>query len=905
MLNMKPFLGRLGAAFILIAGLLSFSAPSPAVVRADINGAPASAPSDRAAMGRISAGKFNTCYVQSGSVYCWGNNASHQVDSSSVSPRSKAVKVIGIDTAVSVSVGHAFACAVLQSGSVQCWGGNSAGQANSGTPGADSTSPVTISSLADVVAVATGTAHACALSTTSGVKCWGSGISGQIGDGTNNMYSPVSSVTGLDQTAGVTAVSAGNGFSCAVLGDKTVKCWGTNDYGQLGRNLGGMYTQTTPVVVDTFSPPSVPLADVVAISSGESDTCAVVLSGNVWCWGRNTYGQRGMGTTRSSVGGYLENATLVQTSNSNPSGLDGVRAISVGAGHVCALRTLNRRSCWGDNTKGQLGTGSSGINILYPTSVAATSGISNWVAVAAGGNHSCSLSDVNDLYCWGEDSDGELGNERSSSQKDAPFAVVGAISQATSFSAPTAKRMNESGFTLSATSDSGIIPTLTSSTQSVCVIESGVVTLKAAGVCTINALLGAVGIFTAGETVSRNIQVSGIQPSSTTSDATSIATTSAVLNGTANPGYIATTTTFTYGTSADLSGATTSAAGTSLSGSSVQATTVSLTGLLPGTKYYFRVSSTNAEGTAVGEIRSFTTLGGKPSATTAIASGVSANRATLNASVNANGVSTTVKYRVGKSADLSGDVTVYEGRTVTDFADESVPVSISSLSELVTYYYRVEAANSFGTATGEIRSFTTARPVGVTINSAAEFTNKKSVVLSVTGAAGSVSAIVSNDGGFGASETFTLVDGSAEINWTLISSRDERLPKQVYVKFVSRFGTQSSNYQDDIILDTTAPVLSTATAVAAAAPETAVSVASVRAKKKNGARITVRASDANSGIGSVEMRTSARKKATSVKYANPKAKSQTLTVNTKAKTLQVRVIDRAGNPSPWKTVRVK
>jgi alpha-tubulin suppressor-like RCC1 family protein len=119
MLIMKSILGRLGAAFILIAGLLSFSASSPTVVLADINGAPASAPSDRAAMGRISAGKFNTCYVQSGSVYCWGNNASHQVDSSSVSPRSKAVKVIGIDTAVSVSVGHAFACAVLQSGSVE------------------------------------------------------------------------------------------------------------------------------------------------------------------------------------------------------------------------------------------------------------------------------------------------------------------------------------------------------------------------------------------------------------------------------------------------------------------------------------------------------------------------------------------------------------------------------------------------------------------------------------------------------------------------------------------------------------------------------------------------------------------------------------------------------------------
>ena len=92
---------------------------------------------------------------------------------------------------------------------------------------------------------------------------------------------------------------------------------------------------------------------------------------------------------------------------------------------------------------------------------------------------------------------------------------------------------------------------------------------------------------------------------------------------------------------------------------------------------------------------------------------------------------------------------------------------------------------------------------------------------------------------------------------------------------------------------------------AATAPATAVSVASVRAAKKNGAKIVVKAVDANSGIGSIEMRSGASKKATSIKYANPKAKSQTLTVNTKAKSLQVRVIDRSGNPSPWKTVKVK
>jgi hypothetical protein len=225
--------------------------------------------------------------------------------------------------------------------------------------------------------------------------------------------------------------------------------------------------------------------------------------------------------------------------------------------------------------------------------------------------------------------------------------------------------------------------------------------------------------------------------------------------------------------------------------------------------------------------------------------------------------------------------------------------------EANTYYFQVVAKNVHGTQKGEIRSFTTGRPVGVSVNDADEFTNKKNVTVFITGLATSVKAIISNDGGFKVSTTVDLTDSFAEVKWTLVSSRDERLPKTVYVRFISRFNAQSSNYTDDIILDTTAPVLSDATAVSASAPATAVSVASVRAAKKNGAKIVVKAVDANSGIGSIEMRSGASKKATSIKYANPKAKSQTLTVNTKAKTLQVRVIDRAGNPSPWKTVKVK
>ena len=648
---------------------------------------------------------------------------------------------------------------------------------------------------------------------------------------------------------------------------------------------------------NSTTPQSAGELNAVGISVNGSHSCALISDGTVKCWGSNSNLQLGSGS--------------VDSSNPIPTavtGLSGVIGVSTGSDHTCAVLSNGTVKCWGNNGGsggGKYKGGRIGEKSVTPVLV---NGIANATAVSAGANHSCALIGTNDLKCWGDPVNEVLGAGITSEPTATPVSVLARVSQTITTSSISAKTVNDTSVSLSgvATSDSGVAVTYSniSGNEGVCDVSGTSLSILGAGVCKVKVDAALYGFFTP-TTGTLEFTISGVAPTVATIDATSVGASTATLNATVNARFISTAVSIEYGTGATLAGSTT-VSGTAVTGSTDTARGIAVTGLAANTKYYFRASATNGAGSATASaIKSFTTLGGKPSATTAIASGVSANKATLNASVNANGVSTTVKYRVGKTANLSGDVTLYEGRTVTDFADESVPVSISSLSEMVTYYYRVEVANSLGTAIGEIKSFTTARPVGVTINSAAEFTNKKTVVLSVTGASGSVSAIVSNDGGFGAAETFTLVDGSADIKWTLISSRDERLPKQVYVKFVSRFGTQSSNYQDDIILDTTAPVLSDATAVAATAPATAVSVASVRAAKKNGAKIVVKAVDANSGIGSIEMRSGASKKATSIKYANPKAKSQTLTVNTKAKTLQVRVIDRAGNPSPWKTVKVK
>jgi hypothetical protein len=189
----------------------------------------------------------------------------------------------------------------------------------------------------------------------------------------------------------------------------------------------------------------------------------------------------------------------------------------------------------------------------------------------------------------------------------------------------------------------------------------------------------------------------------------------------------------------------------------------------------------------------------------------------------------------------------------------------------------------------------------VSINDASEFTNKKSVTVNVTGPSGSTQAILSNDGGFTDSTTFSLVNNSADIPWTLVASKDERLPKVVYVKFVSRLGNASTPYQDDIILDTTAPTFTSATATGT----TGGGSVSIAAVKRKGASITVRASDKNSGLGAVEVRSSSRKAATRISLSNPKATSAKMSVSTTAKSLQIRVIDRAGNASAWRTIPVK
>ena len=161
------------------------------------------------------------------------------------------VTVVGITDAVSVSGGHYFNCAVLGSGLVQCWGSNVNGQLGDGTT-VNHAVPVTVVGLSDAIAVGTGQYHACAVIRSGNVQCWGGNGSGELGDGGTLSNSGVPLV--VRDVKNAVAVSGGDSHTCALLDSGSVKCWGSNGTGQLGNGLlnGEPSYNFTPVTVSGF-----------------------------------------------------------------------------------------------------------------------------------------------------------------------------------------------------------------------------------------------------------------------------------------------------------------------------------------------------------------------------------------------------------------------------------------------------------------------------------------------------------------------------------------------------------------------------------------------------------------------------------------------------------------------------
>jgi alpha-tubulin suppressor-like RCC1 family protein len=355
----------------------------------------------------IGTNEDHTCAVTSdGAVLCWGLNKFGQLGDGTRTSRSVPVEVQGLDgKAGRVAAGWGHTCVLAAAGGVQCWGNNEYGQLGYGQESSERLTPVMVLDLqSGVIGISAAGGQTCALILGGAVRCWGNNKYGQLGDGTGEIRRSPVAIESLGQ--GVAKVVTGWNHTCAVMGNGEVKCWGWNYYGQLGDET--KTTRSQPVNVRRL------MEDAADIAPGWAHTCATTAAGGVKCWGRNESGQLGDGTNIDSIV-PLAVAGLVPTNlpsmnKATPTGslIPGrALAISISQYHTCALTTLHKLKCWGSNGSGQLGNGS----VFSSPSPTPVSGLNAGVnVVAAGEFHTCAIGTGNEVWCWGSNDFGQLGN---------------------------------------------------------------------------------------------------------------------------------------------------------------------------------------------------------------------------------------------------------------------------------------------------------------------------------------------------------------------------------------------------------------------------------------------------------------------------------------------------------------
>ncbi|MCC7386067.1 MAG: hypothetical protein IT384_29735 [Deltaproteobacteria bacterium] len=395
----------------------------------------------------IAAAEWNTCaLLDDQTIKCWGDNQVGQLGQGDTVQRGSspgqmggalpAVNLGSGRTAVAVDIGVGHACAVLDDGSAKCWGsgghlglgsgaflGDSPGEMGDALPALDPGTGRRVRSLV------VGTYHSCASLDDHHLKCWGQNSAGQLGIGGQLTQGDepfemgdqlpravLRSCGAFECQLPVAQVASGQHHECALFQDGTVKCWGINNYGQLGLgysdgsswgdSLAGMGNSLRRVWLG-------PNRAVIAIDAGANHNCAILDDHSVKCWGQNSSGKLGLGDTANRGGSFDTLGAALPTVDLG-TGRTAV-ALALAREHTCALLDNGTVKCWGYNGYGQLGLGDGlprgdnpgEMGDALPAVNLGTGRLAR--AVTAGGQHSCAILDDGAVKCWGINHDGELG----------------------------------------------------------------------------------------------------------------------------------------------------------------------------------------------------------------------------------------------------------------------------------------------------------------------------------------------------------------------------------------------------------------------------------------------------------------------------------------------------------------
>ncbi len=341
---------------------------------------------------QISSGGNSTCGItQSGVLKCWGIPL---VGSSNLTSSSFILSPTTVDSGVlysSVSVGnnggYPHACGITQSGVLKCWGANGSGQLGDGTL-ISRTSPVTIDSGTSYKSVAVGgngsEAHSCGITTAGILKCWGNDRVMATGTTVHRLTPSI-----IDTSMSYSSVTVGDTYTCAINSVEVLKCWGTSYHGQ---------SQSIATVVD-------PGTAYKSVTASYTAVCGITNANELKCWGTGHLGSGAYSASQSTP-------IIIDSGTS-------YRNVSVGPAAICGITLTNSLKCWGVNSWGEVGNGS----LVAQTTPLRIDAGTLYGSISVGSAQTCGITTGGLAKCWGSNNAGQLG-DGTTSIKLTPTAVV-------------------------------------------------------------------------------------------------------------------------------------------------------------------------------------------------------------------------------------------------------------------------------------------------------------------------------------------------------------------------------------------------------------------------------------------------------------------------------------------------